>query len=362
MILWYIKLMKTCGIVVEYNPFHNGHIHHISQTRQITHCDILIAVMSPNFVQRGEPAIIDKWHRTQNALEHGVDLVVELPFIFATQSAEPFAMGAMHLLNLMGCDAFCFGSESHDLQELIRLSQLEKMELDKKKAPVQSYEQMYGTLYANDILGINYLKYSKNMKPYCIKRTNHYFDEQLEENISSATSIRKAVQDQLDISKATPVKIENPVFLKDFYPMIQLLLFTLPKDSLKELFLMDEGIENLLIKNAQASSFEEFMNHSISKKYTRSRIQRTCIHLLNQTTKKQVNELSLPDSVRILGANDKGRQYLRKSDFLYASKFNQIEEAYRQMEYKATCLYSLALPEHLREDFRKRELEAPIFL
>ena len=234
--------MKTCGIVVEYNPFHNGHIHHISQTRQITHCDILIAVMSPNFVQRGEPAIIDKWHRTKNALEHGVDLVVELPFIYATQSAEPFAMGAMHLLNLMGCDAFCFGSESHDLQELIRLSQLEKMELDKKKAPVQSYEQMYGTLYANDILGINYLKYSKNMKPYCIKRTNHYFDEQLEENISSATSIRKAVQDQLDISKATPAKIENPVFLKDFYPMIQLLLFTLPKDSLKELFLMDEDL------------------------------------------------------------------------------------------------------------------------
>lgn len=362
MILWYIKPMKTCGIVVEYNPFHNGHIHHINQTRQITQCDLLIAVMSPNFVQRGEPAIIDKWQRTRLALEHGVDLVVELPFIYATQSAQPFAMGAMHLLNLMGCDAFCFGSESHDLQELIRLSQFEKIELDKKKAPVQSYEQMYGTLYANDILGINYLKYSKNMTPYCIKRTNHYFDEQLEEHISSATSIRKAIQGHQDISKATPAKIENPVFLEDFYPMIQLLLFTLPKDSLKELFLMDEGIENLLIKNAQFSSFEEFMNHCISKKYTRSRIQRTCIHLLNQTTKKQVNELSLPGSVRILGANEKGRKYLRKGNFPYASKFNQIEEGYRQMEYKAACLYSLALPEHLREDFRKRELEAPVFL
>ena len=97
------------------------------------------------------------------------------------------------------------------LQALVIANQ--KIELDKKKAPVQSYEQMYGKLYANDILGINYLKYSKNMTPYCIKRTNHYFDDRLEEHISSATSIRKAIQGHQDISKATPAKIENPVFL-----------------------------------------------------------------------------------------------------------------------------------------------------
>ncbi len=114
-----------------------------------------------------------------------------------------------------------------------------------------------------------------------------------------------------------------------------------------------KGLKIFWSKNAQFSSFEEFMNHCISKKYTRSRIQRTCIHLLNQTTKKQVNALALPGSVRILGANEKGRKYLRKGTFPYASKFNQIEEVYRQMEYKAACLYSLALPEHLREDFTK---------
>lgn len=354
--------MKICGIVCEYNPFHNGHIYHIHKTKEVTQCDLLIALMSGNFVQRGEPAIIDKWQRTEMALLHGVDLVIELPFIYATQSAKYFAQGAMHLLNLIGCDCFCFGSESNNLELLKEYSQLELQTLDKTIAPVQSYENLYGNLKANDILGINYLKYANQLKPYCIKRSNSYFDKQLEDEISSATSIRFAVQNNQDISKATPMTIKDPIYLKDYYPYIQSLLLTLSKDYLKELFLMDEGIENLLVKNAQYDNFDDFMEHSISKKYTRSKIQRTLVHLLNQTTKKTVNTLQLPNYVRILGANEKGRKYLKTVNCPIASRFNQIPEEYRTIELKSTQVYASVMDEKKRKLCKEKELRAPIFL
>ena len=362
MILWYIGAMKICGIVCEYNPFHNGHIHHIKKTRELTECDLLVAVMSGNFVQRGEPAIVDKWTRSEAALKHGVDLVIELPFIYATQSARFFAQGAMHLLKQTGCDCFCFGSESNDLNTLQEYAKIEIGKLDRKKAPVQSYELFYGSISPNDILGINYLKYCKDMQPYCIQRTNHYFDEEIVGPISSATSIRKAVKKQMGIKTATPMEIKNPIFLSDFYPAIQLLLLTLSPDYLKTLFLMDEGIENLLIKNAQYASFEEFMEHSVSKKYTRSRIQRTCIHLLNQTTKNEVNQLGLPDYVRVLGANEAGRKHLRKAVCPIASRFSQIPENYRNMEFKTAAVYASVLPNEMRQSFREREMGSPVFI
>lgn len=353
--------MKICGIVCEYNPFHNGHIHHIQKTKEETNCDLLIAVMSGNFVQRGEPAVIDKWQRCEAALHHGVDIVIELPFIYAVQSAKYFAQGAMHLLKLAGCNCFCFGSESNHLEYLQACSGIEPQTLDKKTAPVQSYETLLGNMNSNDILGINYLKFCGEMQPYCIQRSNHYFDEELCDRISSATSIRKALLEKKDISNTTPMKIEHPIFLKDFYPMIQSLLLTLDESYLKELFMMDEGIENLLKKNARTASFETFMKNSISKKYTRSRIQRTCIHLLNQTTKKQVNELALPQTIRILGANEKGRKYL-KTLTNTASRFNQIEVDYRKMELKATQVYASVMDEEERQKCMDHELRSPIFI
>ncbi len=354
--------MKICGIVCEYNPFHNGHIYHIQKTKEITKCDLLIAVMSPNFVQRGEPAVVSKWERAKCAVVHGVDLVIELPFIYATQSAQNFAKLAMHLLALAGCDCFCFGSESNSLDELIRLSKIELPSLDKTIAPVQSYEKVYGKMNPNDILGINYLKYCHPMTPYCIKRSNHYFDEEMEDHISSATSIRKALRSNLDVKKATPMEIHDPLFIEDFYPLIQSLLLTLSPSYLQTLFLMDEGIENLLIKNAQCTSFHDFLNQSVSKKYTQSRIQRTCIHLLNQTTKKQVNELPIPNYVRVLAANEAGKKYLKTIPCTVASRFNQIPKAYRDMEMKAAYVYASMKSEEKRKKCKEEELQPPIFL
>lgn len=178
--------MKVTGIICEYNPFHNGHIHHIKKAREITNCDILVCVMSPNFVQRGEPAIIDKWERAKTAVENGVDIVFELPFIFATQSAAFFAKGAIDCLKLAKVDTIVFGSESNNIKILESISDMEidiRNQDEEGLSTAKIYEKLYGKWNANDILGLNYLKEIKdsNITPYTIQRTNHYHDEKLED-------------------------------------------------------------------------------------------------------------------------------------------------------------------------------------
>ncbi|MGX1826521.1 nucleotidyltransferase family protein, partial [Heyndrickxia sporothermodurans] len=104
--------MNSTGLIVEYNPFHNGHFFHVEEARKRTDADVIIAVMSGNFLQRGEPAIISKWARAKMALQAGVDIVVELPYAFAVQHAETFAYGSINILHALKCNSFCFGSES----------------------------------------------------------------------------------------------------------------------------------------------------------------------------------------------------------------------------------------------------------
>ena len=109
--------MKAVGVIVEYNPFHYGHAYHIKKAKEITGADVVIAAMSGNFLQRGEPALVSKWVRTEMALKGGVDLVFELPYTFAVQKADTFANGAVSLLDLAGCDSICFGSESGNIED-----------------------------------------------------------------------------------------------------------------------------------------------------------------------------------------------------------------------------------------------------
>lgn len=356
--------MTIAGIICEYNPFHNGHIYHIQKTKELTQCDILVCVMSGNFVQRGEPAITDKWSRAKTAVQHGVDLVLELPFLYATQSATYFANAAIHLCQLAKVEMICFGSESNDLSQLQKLAQKnDALVLKDGQSPSQAYEAMYGTLLSNDILAINYLKAMQHttMTPICIQRTNHYLDWQMSGTISSATSIRQAIQNKQVVSHATPMQIDTPIYLKNYYPLIQYLLATLSNEYLSSLFLMDEGIENMLKKNAGLPDFEQFMSACISKRYTRSKIQRTLIHLLNQTTKKQA-AIDFPQYLRPLAFNEKGQAYLKQlsQHCVIASKFNQIPQPFREMEYKAAQVVSFAYPNEMRFDILQQELQPPI--
>lgn len=132
--------MNISGVIVEYNPFHNGHLYHINKTKEFTNCDGIVAVMSGNFVQRGVPSIIDKWNRTKMALLNGVDLVLELPVLYSLSSAEFFALGAVSLLNNIGVVSnLCFGSEVGDINNILEIAKVLYEESNEYKTLLKSH-------------------------------------------------------------------------------------------------------------------------------------------------------------------------------------------------------------------------------
>ena len=365
--------MKLCGIVVEYNPFHNGHIHHLQEARRLSECDGLIAVMSGNYTQRGDLSIIDKYTKTKVALEHGVDLVVELPYVYATQSASKFAHGALTVLKLCGIDSLVFGSESNNLEELQEIASFEinPDHLKESLKTGQSFPKAYGLLAGeflpNDILGICYLKELKDsqIKPISIPRSVHYHSLEMGE-IASASAIRNAVKNQKDYTSATPLEITNPVFTSDLYPYLRRVLLSLSREELSKIHLVSEGIEKVLIDNAyKYGDYDEFIKASTSRRYTKSRIQRICLQIMNHITKEEVAKLPELNYVRVLGFNAKGKEILRElkeKEVNVATNFNRIPDAYRQMEFKTSLLYASLFEEDKRQELIKKEISGPIII
>lgn len=362
--------MKTTGIVVEYNPFHNGHKYHIDQTRKITEPDVLIACMSGNYNQRGDISIINKFSKTETALKNGVDLVVELPYIYTLQNAYVFGYNAIRLLNMLKINDLVFGSETNNLEELkkyaslqVDVTRLKQLMHDGSSYP-SSYGLLSGSLYPNDTLAICYLKALKDTDiiPHSIQRTNNYHSENLEV-IASATAIRKALKDNIDVSNSTPMNITDPIFNKDLYPYIRRLLFTMDRKDLADIFLISEGIENLLKENAlKYDNYEDFITHCISRRYTRSRIQRILMHIANQIKKEDVVSLPESDYIRVLGFNHKGQEYLKaiKDDVKIVTQFKNIPEPFKNIEWKTSLLYASLCKDS--NAYIKRELQGPVIL
>lgn len=354
--------MKVTGIISEYNPFHYGHQYHIQQTKALTHCDVLVNVMSGHFVQRGEASLAYKWDRARVAIEQGCDIVIELPYIYATQSADGFAYGAIRSLHLAGVDHIVFGSESNDLAALLQMAQC-KPAYDPSKSFAQSMQ-----MQSNDILGIAYLKALKgtDITPLCIKRTNGYHDLDIKDNIASATGIRKRFLQKEDVSALTPLSnaLHACFTMEHYYPYLQMLLLTHSKEQLKQIFLMEEGLENRMIACAkQCLHMKEFVDACVSKRYTRSRIQRTILQILTQTTKQDVKELPDLQHIRILAMNETGRAYLKElkqREVIIASRFNQIPKQYREMDLKAVSAYTIPLSGEQRLALLKKEIQSPL--
>ena len=288
--------------------------------------------------------------KTKAALENGVDLVIELPYIYTVQNAYVFARTAVSLLNLMGISELVFGSETGNLEELRKYAELQ-VDVTRLKQLMHdgnSYPHSYGllssALYSNDILAVAYLKALKgtSITPICIRRTNDYHDVNLDV-ISSASAIRKAIKENKDISMATPILIKDPIFNEDLYPYLRRLLMTMDKEELSEFFLVSEGIENLLKVNAiKYDRYEDFMNASISRRYTRSRIQRVLIHIACHILKTDVNNLPELSYIRVLGFNQTGQNYLKqiKKTTSIITQFKNIPAPYKQIEWKTELLYS----------------------
>ena len=340
---------NVIGLIVEYNPFHNGHLHHIQEIDRLFEDNIKIAVMSGDYVQRGEPSLINKFEKTKIALSQGVDIVIELPAFYSTQSAEIFAKGSINLLNKLSCSHIVFGSESNDLEKLKRIatiSMTKEFELSLREflAEGLSYPTAFSKalfdekLGSNDILALEYLKAIKAINPkieaYCIKRekTGYYDDEK--DNFASATHIRKILLDYNKKKEDKLNKIKNlvPEFsykileenfgvfscLSDFYDLIK---YNIIKNysKLKGIQDLEVGLENRLYKYAiENLSFEDFFNKILTKRITISRLQRILLHslfgLTETITERVKNKVSF---VKILGFSTKGQEYLnylKKSD------------------------------------------------
>mgnify|MGYP000844436313 FL=1 len=333
---------NVIGLIVEYNPFHNGHLHHIQEIDRLFEDNIKIAVMSGDYVQRGEPSLINKFEKTKIALSQGIDIVIELPTFYSTQSAEIFAKGSVNLLDKLSCSHIVFGSESNDLDKLKRIatiSMTKEFELSLREFLAEGFS--YPTAFSkalfdeklgsNDILAMEYLKAIKVINPKIeacsIKRekTGYYDDEK--DNFSSATYIRKILLDCNEKKEDKLNKIKNlvPEFsykileenfgvfscLSDFYDLIK---YNIIKNysELKNIQDLEVGLENRLYKySLENLSFEDFFNEVLTKRITISRLQRILLHsLFNLTeniTEKVKNKVPF---VKILGFSARGQEYL----------------------------------------------------
>lgn len=346
------KKLTATGIIVEYNPLHNGHCYHIQKSREITHGDVLIAVMSPHFVQRGEPAYIDKWVRTEAALNAGIDLVLELPTLYTLQSADVFASKAVEMLNHVRVDTLVFGSETNTLPSL--------PEFDKTALKAgHSFAHASNTSQhgANDILGVHYVAACKRygITPLTIQRTNHYHDERIDASIASASAIRKAHQKGISVSHTTPLNLDalTTYTLNEYEPLIQYLLSVQTSETLSQKSLVSEGIQNLLMKHRHLP-LDAMIEACISKRYTRSRIQRTLMNLLLNFTKDLEQPL---EQVRVLGMSAKGQTYLRQlSDqkISYTTQFKNYQ--FKDLELRATEVYVLPKDPETKKRLLKQEV------
>jgi len=364
--------MKVCGIVVEYNPLHQGHLYHLAKAKEIAGADIMVAVMSGNFVQRGEFAITDKWTRTQAALDAGIDLVLELPTIFTLQSATQFGKAAIDILHLAKCDTVVFGSETNNLDELKEIASM-SFNIDNFKENMKkgfSYPAVYGYMCdsygPNDILATAYLRELANfpeMEPISILRTSDYLNDELDDRLPSALAIRTALKQGKDVSASTPMKglesYPSPRW-EQYYGVIRNRLLTTPAKELSQIFLMDEGIENHLIKQAyEYYNWNDFISACVTRRYTRSRIQRTLCHLLMNNTKDMVKALPEYNKIRVLGFSDAGKQYLKylkEQEVEVANHFTANIKQYRDIEYKAAVAYSMFMDNEHMEYINRAEI------
>lgn len=348
--------MKATGIVVEYNPFHNGHKYHLQKTKELNPNNIIIAVMSGDFVQRGEPSIIDRWAKTKMALANGVDLVIELPVFYSSQSAEIFAKGAVGILEELKCESMVFGSESGKIDELKRISTLQeseefKIKLKERLKSGDSYPTAHSStmreilgeseLNSNDILGLEYIKairyWKSSIIPMTLKREKvGYHDTNIVGDFASATKIREHLKKNEEISSIvtqesfnTLKEYSNFTYMENFYPFIR---YELIKNSnnLSDIQDMEIGFENRLLENAIKSiNYDEFFKSISNRRYTTGRVQRVLTHTLLALTTNITEEVkkSIP-YVRVLGFNSKGREYLS-----YLKKFDnsKIITSYKKM-------------------------------
>ncbi|MCT4585241.1 MAG: nucleotidyltransferase [Peptostreptococcaceae bacterium] len=411
--------MKIVGLIVEYNPFHNGHKLHLEKSKELTNADYSVAIMSGHFLQRGEPALFDKWTRAKIAVENGVDLVIELPSIYASQSAEYFSYGAIKILNSLNIiDSICFGSEDGDIELLKLVSKILFEENDDFKSILKTHvnqnnsypkarqnalieyifnHEKYKNKYKkdvvlnlvsnpNNILGIEYIKalnkLKSDIKPFTITREkSDYNSSKLQGDICSATAIRESLKIDNNIEKLKDfipkktyenileiLKTKKPVFDDNFYDFIIYEIISQDK-NIENIFEVKEGIENKILKEIKNSkNLKELLSNIKSKRYTYNTLKRILMNILLNIQRSDVRKI-MNDSnyCRVLAFNNNGRKILKKlkksSDIKIINKFKKDlinTNTSLNLDFKSTNIYNLI---YNQNDYSYKDLlTSPLFI
>jgi predicted nucleotidyltransferase len=416
--------MRTVGIIVEYNPLHHGHVYHFQQSRILSQADAVVAIMSGCFLQRGEPALVGKWARAEMALAMGADLVIELPVAFSSQPAEWFAYGAVSALAATGVvDSICFGSESGDIERLTALARhlheeedsfgdLLRQQLKKgvsyPKAYGQAVQQYMSSLtdgefqegmelerfsQPNNTLGLHYMmalhKLKSTMEPLTIHRIKAEYNQSdiTDEQIASATAIRKLLLEEGSLESARPYIPDSTLHILQreweagrapihWEAFAAPLFHTLSKLSAEELFSfyeISEGLEHRIKRMLPRLDYrsdnwiEQLLELLKTKRYTRTKLQRTLLRILLGHRKESLTRDVLSCGVpylRILGHSSKGRELLRRmkttAQVPVVTKVTRCDSPLLDMDIRAASVYALAYRKPAAEDVFADYYRSPI--
>jgi predicted nucleotidyltransferase len=413
--------MRTVGLIVEYNPFHNGHLYHLQQSVKITRADAVVAVMSGHFLQRGEPALADKWARAEMALHSGCDLVIELPVAYATQAAEWFAYGAVSLLDATGVvDALCFGSESGEigaLRDIARVladepaafRELLSAELKTGSSYPAAYSEAvkqfmavqgnheaanYPLAKPNNTLGLHYLlaleRLRSPIEPYTITREGADYNQSsiTDAKIASATALRRMLLEERSLGSLPPFVPSStsrilerewsagraPLGWETFTPK---LLHEIARTGLAELESVHEMAEGLHYRLKQslpslpALDFESLIGALKTKRYTRTKLQRALLALLLGHRKEMFGAERLAGGVqyiRVLGFTAKGQKLLGRMrtearlPVLHSAARPPADYPYLELDVRASAVYALGYGRPSAKDLFRDYYEAPFIV
>lgn len=355
------------GIIAEYNPFHNGHLYHLNKVREMFPDKVITLVLAGNFLNRGDVSIINKWDKTKLALQYGVDLVIELPFVFASQAADIYAYGAISLLNHLKAEYVVFGSELNNINVLKEIAN--EFQEDKNIKAFLKIGFNYPTAIAktyntnlnspNDLLGLSYIKAINKLNstiiPLTIKRTNDYHNSTTNGKISSATSIRNCLKNSQDISDFIPKKtlkyIKN-INLSDFFIYLKYQVIT---NDLTE-YNIDSKLANSLKKKVnECDNLDELIDCVKTKNYTYNYIKRSLVQILCGIKKDDLTKEI--EYIRILGFNEIGQKYLNKIKKDITIPIFSTFNPKLSLELKVSSIYSLVYGNVIKD-----ELNKPIFI
>ena len=385
--------MNTTAIIAEYNPFHNGHKFHLRSAKKASSANFIFTVMSPSFVQRGECAIYDKWTRTRATLRGGADMVIELPVIYSTASAESFARGAVKIITESGiADNIAFGAETNDLSALQaaadllleptdEFTEILKTELSKgssfPKARAAAFSTVTGKAAdvlstSNNILAVEYLKalklYNSDIRPVITKRTGSEFNStKVQGTIASASAVRKVIKKGRSdlVNQTVPFECFDiyekaiPVFMDNFSDAMAYILRTMTVEEMREISGISEGLENRILKTVGSSyKISDICAELKTKRYTHTRLMRIMSHLLLGITKEQeemFSPLHFEPYIRVLGFRKSAEHLVsalcKKSSVPVImnvnkdeGRLNETQKALLDLEKKATNVYCLGLP------------------